>query len=171
MVVAPWRLNLQPASFNGAEFHVDVSTRNGGRRNAVHEFPKKNIPYTEDMGRRVRMFNVVGYVIGPDFEDARDALIEQLESDNNGTLVLPTSFDQKIVICDRFSLTERREQGGFAQFEMVFLEAGQDPSVQGTSTDTSAVSTNTSNSVTGSASSFNDLGDTFINSNDITGLS
>jgi prophage DNA circulation protein len=168
MAVAPWKLDLQPASFNGAEFHVEMQSRSSGLRVAMHEFPKKQIPYGESMGRRARAFAIVGYVIGPNYEDERDALIEQLEIDHEGQLILPTSFDQKTVLCDRYSVTERRERGGYAEIEMLFLEAGQDPSI-GTITDTSATTNNAADSVSGSPS-FNDIGDTFINSSDITAL-
>lgn len=163
-----WKLQLQPASFNNVEFHVEVGTRAGGRRIAMHEFPKKDIPYAEDMGRRARQFTVVGYVIGPNFGTQRDALIVELDREINGTLVLPTSFDQKTVVCDRYSVTERREQGGYATLDMVFLEAGQDPSTQ-VADDTQAAVNNAVSSVTGSPT-FLDTTNTFINSNDVTSL-
>lgn len=171
MAVPPWRLRLQPASFNGVEFHVEVGSRSSGRRNAPHEFPKKDIPYTEDMGRRARTFVIAGYVVGPDFESQRDALVAELERETNGTLVLPTSFDQKIVVCDRYSIVERRDRGGFAELEMVFIEAGQDPSTL-VSLDTQSNVNNVVGSVTGAATSYlnSTLSSTFIGSSDITRL-
>lgn len=167
----PWKLRLQPATFNGVEFHVEADTRSSGRRNAPHEFPKKDTPYTEDMGRRARTFVIAGYVVGPDFESQRDALITELERETNGTLVLPTSFDQKIVICDKYSIVERRERGGYAELEMLFIEAGQDPSTL-VSVDTQANVNNVVGSVTGAAGSYLDstLSATFIGSTDISRL-
>jgi prophage DNA circulation protein len=127
MAIPQWRLRLQPASYNGVQFHVDGSTRASGRRIALHEFPKRDTPYAEDMGRKAKRFSVVAYVIGPNYEDQRDALIAQLEAEGAGLLVLPTSTDQKKVVIDNYSVTERREQGGYATIEMTFIEAGQDP--------------------------------------------
>lgn len=169
MVVPVWKLNLQPATFNGVEFHVEVGNRTSGRRIAMHEFPKKDIPYAEDMGRRAKVFMVVGYLIGPDFQSQRDALIVELERETNGSLVLPTSFDEKIVVVDRYSITERRERGGYAEVEMVFVEAGQDPSTQVTS-NTQATVKNTVGSITGSASAYASALNTFMQSLDITRL-
>lgn len=126
MTIAPWRMRLQPASYNGVLFHVDLNARASGRRIALHEFPKKDIPYAEDMGRRAKRFTIAAYVIGPNFEDQRDALIEQFEAEGNGRLVLPTSTDEKIVVVDSYSVTERRERGGYAELEINFIEAGQD---------------------------------------------
>ncbi|WP_024340981.1 DNA circularization N-terminal domain-containing protein [Bradyrhizobium japonicum] len=171
MAIPPWKLQLQPASFNGVEFHVEVGARSSGRRNAPHEFPKKDKPYTEDMGRRARTFVVGAYIIGADFGFQRDALIAELERETNGALVLPTSSDEKIVVCDRYSVVERRERGGYCELEMVFIEAGQDPSTL-IGSDTQSSVNNTVGSVTGSASSYLDstLGSTFIGSTDITRL-
>jgi prophage DNA circulation protein len=56
MTVAPWRLQLVPASYNGASFYVEVQSRSGGFRLVVHEFPKKDIGWTESMGHRVAGF-------------------------------------------------------------------------------------------------------------------
>ena len=39
-----WRDNLVPASFRGAVFHVEASSRAGGRRTVVHEYPKRKTP-------------------------------------------------------------------------------------------------------------------------------
>lgn len=164
-----WRLNLQPASFNGVTFHVEMQTRNGGRRIALHQFPKRDIPYSEDMGRQARAFMVHGYVVGPDFETQRDLLIEQLELETNGQLILPTSQDQKIVVCEHYSIIERRERGGYAELEMLFREAGEDPSTI-ISADTQSTVQSASDNATGGPNYQDDLSSTFIGSSDITSI-
>ena len=58
-----WRSRLMPAKFRGARFHVDTGVRESGRRIVPHEFPKRDVPYAEDMGRRAREFTVRGYII------------------------------------------------------------------------------------------------------------
>lgn len=125
--ISEWRLNLQPATYNGVGFKVDVNTRASGRRNANHEFPKRDIPYAEDMGRKSRKFTVTGYVIGSTYTSERDALINQLEKAGPGQLVLPTgmqSIGTGQVSVDTYSVSERRERGGIATFEMTFIEFG-----------------------------------------------
>jgi len=168
MAIPIWKLTLQPASFNGVLFHVEAGVRSGGRRLANHEYPKRETPFAEDMGRRQKQFVVVGYVIGPDYETRRDALMAQLDLEVNGPLILPTSTDQKIVCCDRYSITERRERGGYAEFDMVFFEAGKDPSLETISNTASTVRT-TANAVTGGPS-FTSTATTFMNSSDITSI-
>ena len=59
----PWRDALLPASFKNVEFHVESASEDNGRRIVVHEFPKKESPYAEDMGRRAFGYMVRGYCI------------------------------------------------------------------------------------------------------------
>lgn len=148
-MVAPWRAALQPASFNGVPFHVDLDSKMSGRRLVPHEYPKRDTPWTEDMGRRVRRFLVIAYVIqspenGFDYRPNRDALTAQLEALGPGILVHPT-LGQDTVEVDEYKLTERRELGGYAEFEINFIEAGQQaatsPMVDTASASTSAAQT------------------------------
>jgi prophage DNA circulation protein len=136
MALPIWRQNLQPASYNGIGFKVEMDSKASGRRIVPHEFPKKNIPYSEDMGRRIRRFVVNAYIIyspafEPDYQANRDDLIAELESEGPGLLVLPTGLqvmtDEQsgMVVVDTYTVTERRERGGYCEFEIVFLEAGQ----------------------------------------------
>ena len=118
-----WKARLVPASFGGVEFKVDVSARVGGRRTVLHEFPKRDTPYAEDMGRAAKRFTIAGYVIGGDYFDQRDALIDALETEGAGTLIHPTMGEFQ-VNPGPYNVTEHRERGRIAEFEMSFVEAG-----------------------------------------------
>lgn len=122
----PWRDRYQAASFRGALFHVETEQRHGGRRTVVHEYPKRNKPYAEDMGRSAVRFTVQGYLIGPNYLDLKDALINALEQDGSGTLRLPLPFqgqDMEVMVM-QYGITESRERGGMCGVEMDFVEAG-----------------------------------------------
>lgn len=119
----PWRAALQPASFRGAGFKVEAGGQAGGRRNATHEFPHRDVPYTEDLGRRARHWPITGYCIGPDYLDDRDDLIAALEAGDAGTLVHPTLGSMQVNV-DTYSVSETRERGGICTFELAFVEAG-----------------------------------------------
>jgi prophage DNA circulation protein len=168
MAIAPWRLRLQPATFNGVLFYVDVNAKASGRRVAMHEFAKKDIPYAEDMGRKARKFTITGYAIqgpdnGYDYTIMRNALIAVLELEGPGTLVLPTGLvlptDGQVQV-ESYVVTERRELGGYAEIDMSFFEAGVSPSTTPTA-DTQG------NSIAAAQSSIT----SFQNSSDVTGLS
>jgi prophage DNA circulation protein len=162
----PWRKAYRPAKYKGATFHVEDGGKGSGRRIALHEYPKKDGGYAEDMGRRIIVFDLVGYIIeadrqlGWDYRGPRDALIRALESAGPGTLVHPTlrGADNDLqCICERYSFRESRERGGYAIFEMRFVEAGQAAS-QTTTQNTAA---NVSNAA---AASDSQAATTFANS-------
>jgi len=122
-----WFDYLRPASFRGAQFHVETGGKRGGRRNVTHEFPKRDDPYAEDMGRRARRWTISAYVIGDDYADRRDDLIDACEQEGPGLLVHPTIGEEQVV-CDYYHVVESRERGRMAEIEMQFTEAGQSPS-------------------------------------------
>lgn len=135
--VAPWRNKLMPAHFAGRLFHVEVSSREGGRRIVTHEFPKKDLPYSEDMGRKATEFTVRGYIVQyirdtnvnlyrKDYTIARDELQTRLDQGGYGTLQLPM-MNPLTVVCSRYRMTEEDKVGGYVVFDMTFVELGVPP--------------------------------------------
>ena len=59
-----WRTKWVQAQFRDAIFYVETNARASGRRVALHEYPKRSIPYAEDMGRKAINITVQGYCIG-----------------------------------------------------------------------------------------------------------
>ena len=156
MPLQPWRAALQPASFGGADFKVEVGSKPGGRRLATHEYPKGETPDTEDMGRRATKWQITGYCIGPNYLSDRDAVIAVSNQEGPFTLVHP-SFGSMQVHCELCVPTETREKGGFCAFEMTFVEAGQDPGVT-TTADTQAQATSAAAATNSTAASTVDGG-------------
>lgn len=118
-----WRNALRPASWRGVSFHVDGSDGSGGRRAVVHEYPGRDLPYVEDLGRQARRISVTAYVIGPDYMAARDAVIAACEEPGAGTLVHPW-WGELTVACAGYRIGERGAEGGLARIEIEFIEAG-----------------------------------------------
>lgn len=121
-----WKARLLPASFRGARFHMEDSAREGGKRVVLHEYPMRDDPATEDMGRRARTVTVNGYTIGPNYDLLLEALIAACEAPGPAVLTLPNTPPQ-MVRCDTYSTLTTREEGGFASIEMTFIEAGGAP--------------------------------------------
>ena len=133
-----WRDELLPASFRGAEFHVESGGLESGRRIVTHEFPKKELPWAEDMGRRAVTCEVRGYCIAypfdvdltglyqRDYRVARNKLRAELDKGTPGVLQLPT-LPPITVVCPRYRLTEESKAGGYCTFDMSFVELGEAP--------------------------------------------
>ena len=122
-----WRDNLRPASYRGAVFYLSQAAGASGRRLAVHEYPQRDEPFAEDMGRSTRRFTLTGYVLGPDYMAARDALIQACEVEGPGPLVHPYRGEIQ-VSCESVRWTESQEEGGICRFELSFVEGAENRS-------------------------------------------
>lgn len=125
-----WRdtLKQRPASFNGAEFQHQSHSSAYGRRISIKEFPHRDKPYIEDLGRGARFWSITGYVIGKDYMAERDALLEAIEKKGPGVLVHPW-IGTVDAVCTRCQMEESSEEGGMARFTMEFVEASASSSL------------------------------------------
>lgn len=125
-----WRASLKPASFRGVAFSVDQDEIEGGRRAVTHEFPGRDMPYTEDLGRKAAACTVEGYVIGSDYMAKRDALIAACNAEGPGALIVPW-MPERQVVCTGMRKRESAKEGGMARFSLTFAEAGQESAPSG----------------------------------------
>jgi len=120
-----WQENLEPASFRGVEFFIDTNEISFGRRNILHEYPLRDVPFAEDLGRKASTISVSAYVIGTDYIAKRDALISAIRDKNTpGTLILPTS-GALLVIPQECRKRFSNKEGGIEYLELSFVEAGE----------------------------------------------
>ena len=80
---------LMPASFRGVGFYVTSAGIKAGRRTVVHEYPQRDKPYVEDIGRATRQISINAFVVGDDYIKQANALLEAIEKPGQGTLVHP----------------------------------------------------------------------------------
>lgn len=118
-----WRENYQQASFKGARFYVDSIDGQYGRRNVTHEYPDRDTPYTEDLGRKAREFSISAYLVGSDYQIQRDALIAACESAGPGQLIHPYK-GRMTVCCKGLTVRESRKDGGYCELSLTFIEDG-----------------------------------------------
>ena len=120
---------LREASFKGVPFKVDETEGQFGRRNVLHQYPYRDLPFAEDLGREVRRFSVHAFVLTqPEY----DALVEALESEGPGTLIHPWYGSVFVQHDGQQSVTYPRAEGGRFDFRLSFVEAGEnnEPDVQ-----------------------------------------
>jgi hypothetical protein len=109
------------------------------------------MPYCEDMGRHAMRYQITGYLVQApmnphssalsdrfyhgmfrDYDMARDLLETRLCQPSPGPLVDPYNpgfllqgySSQPLFMCERYTIVEQRERGGFCSLEMSFVEAG-----------------------------------------------
>jgi len=122
-VSGDWRARMRRASFRGVPFYVDSASGEYGRRYVMHQYPGRDLPYAEDMGRAQRQWTFQAYTIGSRFLAEREALVQACEAPGPGRLIHPLlgSFN---TVCTSCTFSDRRDVGGFSTLNLSFAEAG-----------------------------------------------
>lgn len=123
--MADWKDSLRPASFRGVPFFVDDHEASYGRRQATHEFPQRDEPYTEDLGRAARTYTVNGYLIGDDYPDQRKRLIDACEGDGGAGELVHPYLGSVQVTCGGLKVSESATEGRICKISLTFTEAGK----------------------------------------------
>lgn len=119
-----WRDQLHPASFRGVPFHVDGDNMPAGRRTQTHEYPQRDKPMVEDLGRVTREIKLAAFVIGEDCYVQRDDLLNALDKPGAGELVHPW-YGRLTVTATTCSVSHERREGGVVRFDLTFVEDGE----------------------------------------------
>ena len=118
-----WRDQLEQGSFRGVPFHTERTSGKVGRRVQVVEYPLRDMPLAEDLGRKARTFTIDAFILGADYITGRDALIDALETPGPGELVHRYRGRQNVVVVDA-TIEETPAEGGMVRFSIEFSEAG-----------------------------------------------
>lgn len=110
------------ASFRGIPFLMDSHTMEYGRKVVKHEYPNKKYVYVEDMGQKLRTFQVEAITTGNDYIIDRDALITALNIQGMGILTHPFLGALNVVVLN-YTLSEAPRDLGEARFSITFQEA------------------------------------------------
>lgn len=146
---------LRQASFRGFEFFVNTSQVAGGRRAVQHQYPNRETPYTEDMGRSAKSYQIEGHIIGDDYFEAKERLFEVFEKKGPGELIHPF-YGSVIVQVSSLNVSESIKQGGIATFSVTFLEQGDGKFPKGTNDKGSILAEDVDVSLTGIKADFDD---------------
>lgn len=115
---------LRPASFRGVAFQVESTEMGAGRRATLHEYPQRDKPWVEDLGRATRELSFDGFVVGADYVDQANKLLGALEEPGPGTLVHPW-FGTLTVSLKEPARVSFNGALGQARFSMSFVESGE----------------------------------------------
>ncbi|ASX25784.1 DNA circularization protein [Candidatus Williamhamiltonella defendens] len=119
-----WTNRLHPASFRGVPFQVEGEEGTFGRRVQTHEYPNRDKPYTEDLGRATRRFQISAYLVGEDYLAARDRLIGAIETPGPGTLVHPYYGELSVCMEGDVRVSHSGREGRLCRIRFSVVEAG-----------------------------------------------
>ncbi|MBK0095273.1 DNA circularization N-terminal domain-containing protein [Erwinia sp. S63] len=120
-----WIDNLQDASLRGVPFKVDEDEATFGRRVQVHEYPNRDKPWAEDMGRATRRFSVQAYLVADDYFEQRNRLIEAVEKPGSCTLVHPFYGEMTVTVTDEVRVSHTKDEGRMCRVSFSFIESGE----------------------------------------------
>lgn len=122
-----YRGRMLRGSFRGIPFHVEEHELQGGRRGVLYEFPDRDRPATEDLGKAAERFSLDAFVIGDDYDLDRDALLRAVfDTKGPGLLVHPYLGERTVQMMDGCSVRERISPSRIAHFRLVCVDAGAD---------------------------------------------
>jgi len=114
-----WRERLRPGSFRGVPFLVESATTTHEVFADEQVFPGReragDAVHVEPLGSGPERFQVDAFVTGPDYDQARDALVQALLEPGPGRLVHPYRGERVVSIVGQVRVTEQRRGGGVAR--------------------------------------------------------
>ncbi|ACQ67614.1 DNA circularization protein [Candidatus Williamhamiltonella defendens] len=127
-----WFETLQKAQFRGVPFAVLGGKSSFGRKTAVHEYPYRDKPWVEDLGRATRQLTVKGFLVedsviygGGAVIDQRSNLIAACETAGAGTLIHPTYGELTVSIpSGGLKIVEQWDNGRYFEFTLRAIESG-----------------------------------------------
>ncbi|KHJ62341.1 DNA circularization protein [Burkholderia glumae] len=126
-----WFSNLKTASFGGVPFGVFEIRNSAGQKQAVHTYPFRDDVWVEDLGKRPRAFEVIGFLLDGDLKtgagaviDQRDKLFAACESPGTATLVHPTFGTIDSVSCLSVEAIERADLGPVFEIRLTLIKSG-----------------------------------------------
>ncbi|ALU62558.1 hydroxyacid dehydrogenase [Pseudomonas syringae pv. lapsa] len=120
--MSTWRDSLLPASFRGIGFFIEKAVVPVGRKGQLHEFPQRDEPYFESLGKQSQVHTLTAFIVGRDCFEQRDKLLQALEEEGAGELVHPWLGRVQVQVGE-CSITHNLAEGGIVRLELKFYPA------------------------------------------------
>ncbi|NAS95931.1 hydroxyacid dehydrogenase [Pseudomonas syringae pv. actinidifoliorum] len=120
--MSTWRDSLLPASFRGVGFFIEKAVVPVGRKGQLHEYPQRDEPYFESLGKQAQVHTLTAFIVGRDCFEQRDNLLQALEKDGAGELVHPWLGRMQVQV-GQCSVTHTLTEGGMVRLDLVFYPA------------------------------------------------
>lgn len=118
--------NLRPAALRGVPFFVHAADEEAARRVVTHEFPARDDPWHEDLGRKTRALTIEGVLVGDDVVLRANALKRAAEAPGPATLLHPWLGAVEVVVLD-FRVSFSTSEGRVARIQLRLERAGRRP--------------------------------------------
>lgn len=114
---------LYNASYNGVPFIVKDVDGEYGRRVAIHSYPYRDGGWIEDLGRKMPVIDIRGFLVGDDVIAQRDFMLLVCELAGPGVLIHPTRGIVNVNLVS-FRVSESWDHGRQIIFDFHFMAGG-----------------------------------------------
>lgn len=111
-------------SFRGIRFQLSSDRRRGGHRGPVHEYPDRDLPYFEMLGRNGKRFDVTLYFVGADADSRAERFEAALWKGEPGPLVLPGGV-RETVAPQSWDINRGVGKADWVEGTVAFVESGK----------------------------------------------
>lgn len=115
-----WRDEEQEASFRGVSFFCETDEQPAGQRTQINEYPLRDMPTVQFLGKAATKITMTGWVAGHDFMEKRDALLAALEEPSPGELIHPW-HGRMMASAVSSSYSHNVKEKGMCRFELTFV--------------------------------------------------
>lgn len=116
--------SLKQGSFRGIAFDCAIEANDElGRRFALHEYPKRDEIFVEDLGKKNAPFEITAEIVGPDWLERAERLRAAADEAGPGELVHPWHGVRKVTCLGAKRKYSSRKIGA-VEFVLTFVEAG-----------------------------------------------
>ena len=113
---------LRPASFREVPFSVTESTFTVGIH--VFEYPQRDKPFVEDLGKSAREITVTAVFAGADYISGMQKLLDAMEQEGSGVLIHPMLGSMKVTPKESTKVTYSTKDCGYSFATLTFVESG-----------------------------------------------
>lgn len=118
-----WRDRYQQGSFRGIPFQIESGDDERSQRVIAHEFPARDKPFIENLGKKANRFTVEAFLVGDDYLEQRDSLQNACTQGGSGKLIHPY-YGTLTVHCDSIRARHDRNEMRMVRITMSFVEVG-----------------------------------------------
>lgn len=115
---------LRAASYKGIGFNVLSVSKSFLRRQVLHEYPQRDVPYLEDLGKGATRYSMTAFLCGNDCVEKAKLLEKVLLTPGPGTFVHPWDGNLTVSVFDASSIDYTSEELGYVSISVTFVEAG-----------------------------------------------
>jgi prophage DNA circulation protein len=117
-------LTALEGAFLGFPFKLAGERGEGGIRGPVHEYPDRDLPFFEKLGRSARRFDLSVYFVGPS-ADLQAALFDKLLwKGTAGPLILP-GLRRETMLAQKWNYQKEAGRAQWVRFDLHFVEVGR----------------------------------------------